>query len=284
MKTEENVCERIAQAESVASATARVRELKDGGAGNSAALGKFKSVDALQKAYTALQAEFTRRSQRLKELERRTENFSEQNKGAADLDVTRSGAEKLRENANVRKVEEKAFQNFVADLEKGKSPTHVCDECNMSAEEPTKKEAEKQERISGGVAETDVLNKMGDETGNQTQTKAQTEALSQAERAEKEAEDTKEKGAVLPLQAGAETSVAKSRGAFEESEDLYTRVSRDEGVRLRIIGEYLSSLKKSGAPLMTTGSGAFVAPPLKAKTIQEAGGLALRFFQQGKSE
>ena len=91
MKTEENVCERIAQAESVASATARVRELKDGGAGNSAALGKFKSVDALQKAYTALQAEFTRRSQRLKELERRTENFSEQNKGAADLDVTRSG-------------------------------------------------------------------------------------------------------------------------------------------------------------------------------------------------
>ena len=32
-------------------------------------LGKFKSVDALMAAYTSLEAEFTRRSQRLKELE-----------------------------------------------------------------------------------------------------------------------------------------------------------------------------------------------------------------------
>ncbi len=34
-----------------------------------AELGKFKSVKALKDAYTALEAEFTRRSQRLKELE-----------------------------------------------------------------------------------------------------------------------------------------------------------------------------------------------------------------------
>lgn len=34
-----------------------------------AELGKFKSVDALMKAYSDLEAEFTRRSQRLKELE-----------------------------------------------------------------------------------------------------------------------------------------------------------------------------------------------------------------------
>ena len=33
------------------------------------ALGKFKSVDALLSAYRSLEAEFTRRSQRLKELE-----------------------------------------------------------------------------------------------------------------------------------------------------------------------------------------------------------------------
>ena len=36
-------------------------------------LGKFKSVDALLRAYNSLQAEFTRRSQRLKELERERE-------------------------------------------------------------------------------------------------------------------------------------------------------------------------------------------------------------------
>lgn len=42
--------------------------------GSSAAVpGKFKSVDALLRAYNSLQAEFTRRSQRLKELERERE-------------------------------------------------------------------------------------------------------------------------------------------------------------------------------------------------------------------
>jgi hypothetical protein len=36
-------------------------------------LGKFKDVDALLQAYNSLQAEFTRRSQRLKELENKTD-------------------------------------------------------------------------------------------------------------------------------------------------------------------------------------------------------------------
>ena len=36
-----------------------------------ARLGKFKSVDALLNAYNSLEAEFTRRSQRLRELEAR---------------------------------------------------------------------------------------------------------------------------------------------------------------------------------------------------------------------
>jgi hypothetical protein len=40
------------------------------------ALGKFKSVNALLEAYGALEAEFTRRSQRLKELERAAENLA----------------------------------------------------------------------------------------------------------------------------------------------------------------------------------------------------------------
>lgn len=39
------------------------------GEGAAADLGKFKSVDALLNAYNSLEAEFTRRSQRLRELE-----------------------------------------------------------------------------------------------------------------------------------------------------------------------------------------------------------------------
>ena len=38
-------------------------------------LGKFKDVEALQKAYDCLQAEFTRRSQKLKQLEKEAENL-----------------------------------------------------------------------------------------------------------------------------------------------------------------------------------------------------------------
>ncbi len=47
--------------------TASVAEAAEEGV--AAGLGKFKDVQALQEAYAALEAEFTRRSQRLKELE-----------------------------------------------------------------------------------------------------------------------------------------------------------------------------------------------------------------------
>ena len=49
-------------------ATADAAEAEKNGA--AAELGKFKDVEALMQAYTALEAEFTRRSQRLKELEK----------------------------------------------------------------------------------------------------------------------------------------------------------------------------------------------------------------------
>jgi len=48
-------------------ATAEAAEAEEKKA--AAELGKFKDVEALKQAYTALEAEFTRRSQRLKELE-----------------------------------------------------------------------------------------------------------------------------------------------------------------------------------------------------------------------
>ena len=46
------------------------------------ALGKFKSVDALVSAYKSLEAEFTRRSQRLKELEEGSKALSMPREGA----------------------------------------------------------------------------------------------------------------------------------------------------------------------------------------------------------
>ncbi|MBQ8292097.1 MAG: hypothetical protein IJX88_06320 [Clostridia bacterium] len=170
----------------------------------SAALGKFKSVDALLQAYGALEAEFTRRSQRLKKLEKEAENLKK-------AQAVEDGAEKLRKIAEERKAEAAEFDSYVAELEG---------------------------------------------------------------RVERPAE-TEEEG-----EAGAAPSVAESRvSAPLPTDTLYEQASRDESVRLRIIGEYLSSIGKAGAPLMRGGAGTLVAPPLKAKSVEEAGSMALRFFK-----
>ena len=78
----------------------------------------------------------------------------------------------------------------------------------------------------------------------------------------------------------AQASVAGIEPSFTPSETLYAQVCRDEGVRLRIIGEYLSSIGKSGAPLMTGGVGTFTTPPRKAANITEAGNMALLYFKK----
>ena len=63
-------------------------------------LGKFKSVDALMRAYGELEAEFTRRSQRLKVLE-----DAERQRGASAQPVTDSEAlySAVKENGEVSK-------------------------------------------------------------------------------------------------------------------------------------------------------------------------------------
>ena len=67
MEQEENVYQTEQTAQPAAAET---------GEQGATVLGKFKSVNALLEAYSALEAEFTRRSQRLKELERAAENHS----------------------------------------------------------------------------------------------------------------------------------------------------------------------------------------------------------------
>ena len=49
-------------------------------------LGKFKDVDALMKAYNALQAEFTRRSQRLRVLENAVDNSNKSSENAFEAE------------------------------------------------------------------------------------------------------------------------------------------------------------------------------------------------------
>ena len=205
-------------------------------------LGKFRSVDALLRAYEALEAEFTRRSQRLKELEAKADNFNglEESEGNAQG----GGVEKLRKRAAQKREEDKRFTAFVSELE------------SVGAQTETQVLSQTQEtRQDGSNGSIDVAD-VGFVSG-----------------AEAQAEE---------IQNIAKPSVADARGENVLSADeLYGLVCRDEGVRLKIVGEYLSSLGKSGAPLTLGGAGTLVAPPKKAKSIDEAGSMALRFFKNG---
>lgn len=218
---------------------------------------KFKDVDALVRAYGALQAEFTRRSQRLKELEKQAENFKTE---GGDGSSAGSGAEKLRKKADKHKSEQRAFDAFVADVESARSTTDSSD-----VEKP------QETPITSAALQAENAN----ESGNVGESEEKTNGKGTTE--------TKNSVAVQPFvsdKEGTAPSVATGCEIAElSSEALYERVCRDENVRLRVIGEYLSSVGKAGAPLMKGGAGTLAAPPLKARTVEEAGSMALRFFK-----
>ncbi len=202
----------------------------------STALKKFKDVDALEKAYNSLQAEFTRRSQKLKELERKWENSLKEK-----AEAERVGVEKLRQNASARKREEKEFNDFVSEIE------------SASVRAQSVKDSE-----------PDLPSAEGTKADLTPDVKPKAEEAVLLE---------KEKTQSFVATGGTEQTA-------ETSFELYERAVRDENVRLKIIGEYLSSLKNAGAPIMKTGSGLLATPPMKAKSITEAGNMALRFFKK----
>lgn len=103
------------------------------------------------------------------------------------------------------------------------------------------------------------------------------EALMRAYR-ELEAEFTRRSQKLKAL----EESAPPAGGNTEENraprdEDLYREVTKNEGVRARILSDYLSSLR--GVPLMTGGGAGVKAPSDKPKSIREAGNLALGYLR-----
>lgn len=207
--------------------------------------GKFKDVSALIRAYESLQSEFTRRSQRLKELEKLAENPKEA--GAAEA----SGAEKLRKNAESRREKAKAFDEFVLDVGKAHGQTGPDGEGKSPAATAAENADENAEKTVNGQGHIETT----------------------AEKGELQAEGER----VLDAEKAAHPSVA---GNAPSAEDLYVQVSRDEGVRLRIIGEYLASVGKSAPPITAAGVGTLVSPPRKAKSIGDAAAMALQYFKK----
>lgn len=181
--------------------------------------GKFKSVRALAEAYNALQAEFTRRCQRLRELEARADNLSRGEK--ADLEEGSSKAEGGGKAAEA--IEEKTVTE---------TPQNIAQRPAPALENAINESEHKEEERSAGNG--------------------------------REGESAGENGKAALTDVVAETK--KEEGVSEQT-------------RLKIIADYLSSLKKSAAPLIRGGTGTLSTPPAKPTSIEEAGRMALRHFR-----
>ena len=212
MQNKENVCvETIAteQGSVIHSAEGARKEIA-----GSTDLGKFKDVNALMQAYTALQAEFTRRSQRLKRYEKEEENQGHD--GAIAQKCTAAG--------------------------------DATDASTQSEQGPSSPEEESIAKADG-AQEANVVS-MDTAADDETKTA------------------TNEQG--VALKAG----VAK-----EQTLSLYEQVMASEEVRLKVIGDYLSSIGKSGAPLLVGGKGVMQTPPKKPNSISDAGKMALAYLK-----
>ena len=262
MEKEDNVYATTLGTEEMAISQNRVESTADKEA--SAVPEKFKDVDALARAYTALQAEFTRRSQRLKELEKQLDNSN------ADGG---SGAEKLRKNARIKKEESKRFAQFLAETE-----MRNADEKSY-ADEPTEGQPSNGAEMENG--DTVYEMKSMPQTAKGAIKQAETE-----EKASDEQETVGDKATPkvalwdTQMRGGSQTSVADSECKKTDSETLYAQACQDENVRLKIIGEYLSSLGRSDVPLMRGGVGTLTTPPRKAASIVEAGDMALLYLKR----
>ncbi len=239
MSNEENVSVVNDQTEAVAMATEGLQEavpVKEA----STVLGKFKDVDALARAYESLQAEFTRRSQRLRALEKEAENF----KGLEET----TGAEKLRRAAKTRREAAKEFDAFVAEVS-----------CSAQKEKPDLLDSPSVGNAEGG--------------GETERERVKARAVSASSVMEEKAPSKVGYG-------GRCSSAVQSEGEPVSGEELYKRASDNEEVRLRIVGEYLRSLGKNQAPISGGGAGLAVTPPSRARTVGQAGDMALQYFRK----
>ena len=86
-----------------------------------------------------------------------------------------------------------------------------------------------------------------------------------------------EKKAAEDAMQAAGAAQTPSSPAQPDAEALYRAVCENEGVRSRIVSEYLAGL--GGVPLMAGGGAPVTAPKTRARSFAEAGDLALGYFR-----
>lgn len=230
---------------------------------------KFKDVNALAEAYNALQAEFTRRCQRLKELELRAQKFSETDRKQPD-NKPKSDAEG---GVHAAVGADKAL-HYPTD--NGIGTVSDADKENLGAATAEMTFADKDKENQQAEA---TFGKAGENAALQDSA-----AADEKQTDERNADLKKAVAGIFSVGETAENTLGNTlkntSGNFGTGGNA-AEMKIDEQTRLKIIGEYLSSLRKNDAPLLRGGTGTFGTPPVRATSLEEAGAMALRAFKRG---
>ena len=118
----EEIINEQAEKQTIQPADAEEKKVEEG----QASFGKFKSVDALVNAYNSLQAEFTKRCQRIKELEAIANNAN-----ALANENSRTSAQ-----GTTQLEKENILKDYLIELERGKSNAIVMENEGVSVKTP----------------------------------------------------------------------------------------------------------------------------------------------------
>jgi len=117
-----------------------------------AELGKFKDVKALMEAYTSLEAEFTRRSQRLKELEKATSTPSAPVQTENANDVPQCGLLQNEDLLEIAKNDDGVKKAIIEDYLKGVFANKSVPLISGGMQVPTPSRAPKSVKEAGKLA------------------------------------------------------------------------------------------------------------------------------------
>lgn len=97
-------------------------------------LGKFKDISALLSAYNSLEAEFTKRCQKIKELE---ERVKEVDKVVPPTENTKMGVEDVTTKGISDEEKEKILKDYLKGIMSSKSSAIVLDDVGTGVKSPT---------------------------------------------------------------------------------------------------------------------------------------------------
>ena len=321
MQNMENVCELNTQTEQGLVVN---NEEKIG----SADLGKFKDVNALLHAYQSLQAEFTRRSQRLKQYQEQEKQRSKNSRfdNAKQKYSDSAAAEKLG-TSGVNAVADSGSSTPALSVSEISVGTHQ----NLDGE--ALREAEIRDARESSLGGTGVSDGRESLLGGTEVSDGRESSLGGAgipddrEKDGADARQEKDEGLEITRENKADAPCADSqspcstveenisticenndsgaacssdcadneavdcegksqsaRVVEQSAQTLYELAAANEEVRLRIVGDYLSSIGKSNAPIFKGGVSALVTPPKKPRNLADAGNMALAYLKAYKEQ